>query len=194
MILNGVARRQCYFLVVDRKRLPPIVHPPRGYSHAWMTRASGATLQPEKQNVPKMRSKSTLGPLPKAAGSIRRRRSPNASRRQVRYWPISEVTPRLLDGRFVGHSGLYLLALSSSHFDPRSQTAVARLRCPCCLMVQRNARENRHAGTFSYQKLNGILRATCSISGMRVARFNLSLSRLHFVDEQCNNATRERRR
>src|SRR5262245_64797234 len=32
--------------------------------------------------------------------------------------PISEVAARLIDVRSVGHSGLDLLTLSSSHFDP----------------------------------------------------------------------------
>jgi len=38
--------------------------------------------------------------------------------------PISEVTPRLLDVRFFGHTGLDLLALSSSHFDPKATSGV----------------------------------------------------------------------
>jgi hypothetical protein len=33
-------------------------------------------------------------------------------------WPISEVATLLIEVRLVGHSGLDLLTLSSSHFDP----------------------------------------------------------------------------
>ena len=33
-------------------------------------------------------------------------------------WPVSEVTARLIEVRSVGHTGLDLLTLSSSHFDP----------------------------------------------------------------------------
>jgi len=34
-------------------------------------------------------------------------------------WPISEVAARLIEVRSVGRSGLDLLTLSSSHFDPK---------------------------------------------------------------------------
>ena len=36
----------------------------------------------------------------------------------VAYWPISEVAARLIEVRSLGQSGLDLLTLSSSHFDP----------------------------------------------------------------------------
>ena len=34
-------------------------------------------------------------------------------------WPISELAARLIEVRSMGHSGLDLLRLSSSHFDPQ---------------------------------------------------------------------------
>jgi hypothetical protein len=34
-------------------------------------------------------------------------------------WPISEVATPLIEVRSAGHSGLDLLTLSSSHFDPK---------------------------------------------------------------------------
>jgi hypothetical protein len=36
----------------------------------------------------------------------------------VRFWPISEVATSLIEVRLVGRSGLDLLTLSSSPFDP----------------------------------------------------------------------------
>jgi hypothetical protein len=41
-----------------------------------------------------------------------------SAERNVRFWPISEVAARLVEVRSVRHSGLDLLAWSSSHFDP----------------------------------------------------------------------------
>jgi hypothetical protein len=42
----------------------------------------------------------------------------------VAYWPISEVAVRLVEARIVGHRGLDLLTLSSSHFDPSAISTV----------------------------------------------------------------------
>ena len=39
---------------------------------------------------------------------------------EVRCWPISEVTTPLKEVRLARRCGLDLLALSSSHFDPKS--------------------------------------------------------------------------
>jgi hypothetical protein len=41
----------------------------------------------------------------------------------VHTWPISEVTAPLIEVRLVGRSGLDLLTLSSSHFDPNPTSA-----------------------------------------------------------------------
>jgi hypothetical protein len=35
------------------------------------------------------------------------------------FWPISEVATWLIEVRSLAHGGLVLLALSSSHFDPK---------------------------------------------------------------------------
>jgi hypothetical protein len=43
-----------------------------------------------------------------------------------RCWPISEVAARLIKVRSVGHSGLDLLTLSSSHFDPEQPLGKSR--------------------------------------------------------------------
>jgi len=41
-------------------------------------------------------------------------------------WPISEVAARLIEVRSVGRSGLDLLTLSSSHFDPEQKSSLRR--------------------------------------------------------------------
>jgi hypothetical protein len=40
--------------------------------------------------------------------------------------PISEVAARLIEVRSMGHSGLDLLTLSSSHFDPNADVGMTR--------------------------------------------------------------------
>ena len=45
-------------------------------------------------------------------------------------WPISDMAGRLIEVRSVGRSGLDLLTLSSSHFDPSETLACRRDALP----------------------------------------------------------------
>jgi hypothetical protein len=47
-------------------------------------------------------------------------------RSEVGCWPISEVATSLFEVGLLGHSGLYLLMLSYSHFDPERTSTKAR--------------------------------------------------------------------
>jgi len=46
-----------------------------------------------------------------------------------RFWLISEVAARLVEGRSARHSGLNLLTLSFSHFDPMPTFARSCITC-----------------------------------------------------------------
>jgi len=49
-------------------------------------------------------------------------------------WPISEAAARLIEVRSLGHSGLDLLTLSSSRFDPLRKSARFAVRNPCLVV------------------------------------------------------------
>ena len=53
---------------------------------------------------------------------------------RIRSWPISEVSTRLVEVRKVGYSGLDLLMLCSSHFNP---TATSAIKICCAAQMDR---------------------------------------------------------
>jgi hypothetical protein len=57
-----------------------------------------------------------------------------------RLWPISEVASPLIEVRSVGYSGLDVLGLSSSHFDP---SPTSPLRQPAMRMPTITLRSQR---------------------------------------------------